>query len=346
MKTSPDGGPTWSTRTLARAQRALAGIASPKPSDAERPGPSAARPVLAFAARLLGSGATTVLDVGARQVGDAAEVLAQRRRPDGAGDAWWRLHPLASLVGFEPDEDECRRLNDRVQPGRSERHVAAALGKTSGKATLHVAVRPACSSLYPPDEGVTRRYPQVYRDIREVGTQEVTLTTLDAWWSAEGRPSISFAKLDTQGAELDILMAGQAALAGCLGLEVEVEFNAMYVDQPLFHEVDRFLRSLGFSLWRLLSLCHYAEKPRGRRAEPDTVHFDGTWYPAPAGSGRLFWGNAVYFRDYAALSDERDLLILAALLEGVGDLDGAAACLKKISSADTAELVARLEHRP
>jgi len=61
----------------------------------------------------------------------------------------------------------------------------------------------------------------------------------------------------------------------------------------------------------------------------DQIHFDGKWFAAPAGSGRLFWGNVVYFRDYAALSDRRSLLISAALLAGLGDRDGAAACLKR-----------------
>src|SRR5262249_13363188 len=245
----------------------------------------------------------------------------------------------ASLVGFEPDAVECRRLNDSVRPGRSERYFATALGKSDGTGTLHLAVRPACSSLYPPDAAVVCRYPQVYGDIREVGTEEVVLTTLDSWWIDAGRPRISFIKLDTQGSKWDILTAGSRVLPGCLRLEVEVEFNALYLGQPLFHDVDRLLREAGFSLWHLRSLCHYAKKPKGRRVQADTIHFDGRWYPTPAGSGRLFWANAIYFRDYELISEQGDLLVLATLLEGVGDFDKTATCLRKIASPTVMELV-------
>src|SRR5262249_12351091 len=262
MSEIPDDEP-WG-RVFARGQRRLEralGAMDLKSEESVAAAPRA-RPVLELAAQLLGPGATTVVDVGASQVGGVAEMVAESRNPGGTVEAWWRLHPVASLVGFEPDAVECRRLNDSVRPGRSERYFATALGKSDGTGTLHLAVRPACSSLYPPDAAVVRRYPQVYGDIREVGTEEVALTTLDSWWIDAGRPRISFIKLDTQGSEWDILTAGSRVLPGCLGLEVEVEFNALYLGQPLFHDVDRLLREAGFSLWRLGSLCHYAEKPK------------------------------------------------------------------------------------
>jgi FkbM family methyltransferase len=283
--------------------------------------------VLGLATHLLGRHATTVVDVGARW---------------GAREAWWRLHPLASLVGFEPDPGECQRLNQLVQDGDAEQYVASAAGKANGKATLHLAFEPACSSLYPPDAAVIERYPQC-REIREISTEEVTVKTLDTWWSEAGKPDVSFVKLDTQGSELDILMGAEKLLAGCLGLEVEVEFNALYTGCALFHEVDKFLRDHGFSIWCLRSLCHYAEKPMGRTGKPDQIHFDGKWHAIPTGSGRLFWGNAVYFRDYVAISDEKKLLILGALLEAVGDRDGAAASLKRISSMDVKRSIVQLE---
>jgi hypothetical protein len=57
----------------------------------------------------------------------------------------------------------------------------------------------------------------------------------------------------------------------------------------------------------------------------------------------LFWGNAVYFRDYATISESHDLVILAALLEGLGDLDGAVACLKRSTFAEARPVIAQLE---
>ena len=34
-----------------------------------------------------------------------------------------------------------------------------------------------------------------------------------------------------------------------IGLEIEVEFEQMYIDQPLFNEVDAFVKEKGFSLF-------------------------------------------------------------------------------------------------
>jgi hypothetical protein len=49
-----------------------------------------------LASEILGERSAIVLDAGARW---------------GAEKAWWRLPPLAKLIGFEPDASECERLN-------------------------------------------------------------------------------------------------------------------------------------------------------------------------------------------------------------------------------------------
>jgi hypothetical protein len=158
------------------------------------------------------------------------------------------------------------------------------------------------------------------------------LNTLDRWWKDAGKPDVCFIKLDTQGSELSILQGGTDLLKGCLGCEVEVEFTALYQGQPLFHEIDRYLREQGFVLWRLGSLCHYSERPQGRMNREEFICYESTWHRFPSGSGRLFWGNAIYFRDYAQMDlwNVKKALCLAALLEAAGDLDGASACLRGI----------------
>jgi hypothetical protein len=98
----------------------------------------------------------TVVDVGARHVGGVVEMVAQRRNRGATAGAW------------------CKRRGD----------VA------SGPSVLH-----ALRSIHPMP-AVVRRYPQASQDIREVGTAEVALTTLDRWWVDADRPRISFIKLE------------------------------------------------------------------------------------------------------------------------------------------------------
>ena len=273
-----------------------------------------------LASAILGERSAIVLDVGARW---------------GAEKAWWRLSPVAKLIGFEPDTAECERLNAMHGDFKTDEHIPLALSDSCGSATLYVTSEPGCSSLYPPDVRLIDRYPELVciRPEREVS---VSCVTLDSW--VDTRPeildAIAFMKLDAQGAELKILRRASKVLDKCAGLEVEVEFNPIYRGQPLFHEVDALLRSAGFSLWRLSDLCHYAELREGRTRGLGTTHYGGLDVVFGEGDGRLYWANALYLRDYAELPlDHRFVrmsLWLAALLDARRDLAGARACLERL----------------
>ena len=53
---------------------------------------------------------------------------------------------------------------------------------------------------------------------------------------------VDFIKLDTQGSELDILHGAGSLLDNCSGLQLEVMFSPLYEGQPLFADVDAYLR--------------------------------------------------------------------------------------------------------
>jgi hypothetical protein len=64
---------------------------------------------------------------------------------------------------------------------------------------------------------------------------------------AAARP-FRFVKIDAQGGALNILSGASHVLDTALGLEVEIEVTPMYQGEPLFGDVDAFLRSRGFEL--------------------------------------------------------------------------------------------------
>lgn len=255
----------------------------------------------------------TVVDVGCRW---------------GLGEQWSKL-PNVRLIGFDPDPEECERLNRAAGGNRRVTFVPVALGAEPGEATLHLAAEPACSSLYPPDEELAKRRPGLGL-ISQVGREQVGIETLDAWCSANDVERVDFLKIDTQGAELDVLKGAEKTLATVRAVELEVEFNPIYLGQPLYSQVDTFLREHGFVLWRMADLTHYG-LPGGLSTFPttETLYFD---HPEPSrvqgAGGQLFWANAFYVRDSLAAGTGEgewpDRLADALVAGGLGFWDLAA----------------------
>lgn len=227
---------------------------------------------------------TVILDVGCRW---------------GFAEHWKALAPSAELYGFDPDEDECNRIRD-MNTDPNLHIISQALGRHCGPQTLYLTQEPACSSIYPPHPLFTDIFPELHC-ARQVGTTQIELITLDHWATEASVSCIDFIKLDVQGAELDVLMGGEQSLNNVRGLEIEVEFNPIYSGQPLFGDVDRFMREKGFVLWRLGHLVHYSVEPgQGPLPGADVLAYDSRPTMVQPQQGQVFWGHAYYIRPEAA----------------------------------------------
>jgi FkbM family methyltransferase len=248
----------------------------------------------------------------------------------GFAEAWAHLHPNVTLFGFDPDAAECERLRPFYE-GRDVTLVPQALADAAGRRTLYLTREPACSSLYPPDPSLTATMPGL-ACATQTGTAEVQVTTLDRWAAAAGVGAVDFVKLDTQGSELDILRGGEGLLRTVRAVEVEVEFNPIYLGQPLFGDVDRFLRDRGFVLWRLTNMVHYARgaQPADGREEV-AVHYDARTALHADYDGQFYWGQAHYVRAEvaaASVGDWRQAVRDAALARVFGFTDLAGSLLR------------------
>ncbi|HWX97279.1 MAG TPA: FkbM family methyltransferase [Solirubrobacteraceae bacterium] len=215
---------------------------------------------------------------------------------DGVRRAWQQLGPHALLVGFDPDPAECARLNDAAADSARERYEPVALAAAEGEATLHLTADPQSSSLYPPDPRALRRYPELWRH-EPRGTQTIVTSTIDSWARSAAIESIDALKVDVQGAELDVLRGAEQQLASVRVIEAEVEFQELYEGQPLFHDIDRFLRARGFRLWRLRDIYHCGLSRAGR-GEP--VFGVGEYVEHTRLGGQIAWANAVFVREELA----------------------------------------------
>jgi len=166
---------------------------------------------------------------------------------------------------FEPDPEEAEKLRKS-----GLQVVETALGEMDGEATLHITRQPGSSSLYKPSEDFRRKYPKP--ELLEVVKELiVSLRSLDSLSEKDGLDTIEFIKLDVQGAELDILKGATSLLNSglLLGIEAEVEFQRMYVDQPLFADVFEYVtKNFGYELFDL-------DQVHWRRTETRRNKLDG-----------------------------------------------------------------------
>jgi len=72
----------------------------------------------------------------------------------------------------------------------------------------------------------------------------VEMTTLDSYCLTHDKPDMLW--IDVQGAELMLFKGAETVLPTVKVIQVELSFKLIYEGQPLYWEVDRYLRSKGF----------------------------------------------------------------------------------------------------
>ncbi len=169
----------------------------------------------------------------------------------GLDERWKPFHPLLDVLGFEPDPDECERLNEAAGtlPYRS-RFLPHVLGRAGGEVTFNVCRWPVASSVYEPNPELLKDFPAAAALMTVVERRAMTTVSLDEVCAEEGLVP-DYLKVDVEGAELDVLQGAEAATDGSLMLDVEIEFAELFRGQPLFADVDGHLRTRG---WQLLGL--------------------------------------------------------------------------------------------
>ena len=236
---------------------------------------------------------------------------------------------LARVTGFEPDEAQHAQLL-AARPGGAYRYLRDFIG-AGGPATLHVTRWPGCTSLYRPDPKVIDLFDTLGAagpggNFHVIRTEPVETRRLD---DIPECPPADYLKLDVQGAELDVLRGAATSLARAVVIELEVEFVPLYENQPLFGDLQTFLRGHGFVLHKFLDVS-------GRCFRP--------WRLAPnpfIPLSQVLWADAVFVRDFAHLeawSDDQLLRAVAILHEVYRSYDLAQRLLAELDKRQDRDL--------
>jgi FkbM family methyltransferase len=178
-------------------------------------------------------------------------------------DKFLGLWPDAAVHGFEANPSLAASLMEKYRDSSNVTIHPEALGAQPGTLEFHVTADPGCSSFFRPTETNVGYHPD---KMDVVETIEVPVAVLDD--SLADIRHIHLIKLDLQGFELEALKGAHEVLKRTDLIMTEVEFISLYEDQPLFSEVELFLRSHGFGLHNLYNLW---TRPEGQLSSGDAL---------------------------------------------------------------------------
>jgi len=246
---------------------------------------------------------TAVVDIGANPI-DGDPPYADMLR---AG--------LCTVTGFEPQDDALQQL--LAAAGPLERYLPHAIGD-GAEHELKVTWMPGMTSLLEPDPERLSALNEFARYGEVLHRIPVRTTRLD---DVPDLGRVDLLKIDVQGSELSVFSHGRATLARAVAVHTEVSMVPLYVDQPLFGEVDAELRAQGFALHTFAAIKRWPIAP---------AVFDGDIF---GGHAQVIEADVVYVKDVGRLAelDTEQLTHLALLAHSVyGSSDLVVRCLLQL----------------
>ena len=199
--------------------------------------------------------------------------------------------------GYEPDKDEIKKLkSDPNLLWKSQTFLADALGEKQGDFDLNLYAQPGFSSKLEAKKdqfSLFSRSAYLGEDNRQI---PVNVSRLDDSLANNSILNPAFMKIDIQGMELEVFKGAQSFLKNnCLGIRVEVYFHGIYENQPLFHEIDAYLRQLGFFPFQFVELHSW------RRDSMKKFPFYDNKAKINFSKGQLMHADVIYLKDPASL---------------------------------------------
>jgi FkbM family methyltransferase len=144
------------------------------------------------------------------------------------------------LYGFEPNEDEFKKLNQTER--KKYFNIAIGNGKTE---TLNICAAPGMSSVLEPD----LQYLDLFHGFAEwakiIKSIDIQTKKLD---EINFEKKINFFKIDVQGYEYEIINHGQQKIKDSLIVQIETSPIPLYKNEKSFSYISSKLEDLGFNL--------------------------------------------------------------------------------------------------
>ena len=176
--------------------------------------------------------------------------------------------------GLEPDKRSSRKLNNKFGCKKYE-IIENVIWSNQDEITFYLCKKPKVSSTFIPNEEFIKNFPDSKR-FQIIDSFKTKTSTID---NELPNRIVDFVKIDIQGAELKALQGMENLIKNCLGFELEIEFTEIYKSQPLFGEIDSFLKDRGFEFIDFTNLYRWDRKNYNSYGQ--CIFGDGIWLRTP-----------------------------------------------------------------
>ena len=173
---------------------------------------------------------------------------------------WLPLKDKIHLIGFEPNKDECRKLNESGCGYKKSEFLPYALGACDEKRPFYITEYHECCSLLKPNFEWLQRfdYGSFFNLNRTIEVETLSLDSIEKL--SEIR--VDALKIDAQGNELPILQGAESMLENVFLIEVESGLHKNYENETTFDELSPYLTQKGFTCMELFTQPAQKRKTR------------------------------------------------------------------------------------
>jgi len=153
-----------------------------------------------------------------------------------------QFFPNAHIYAFEPIEDCYKKLHAKFLSYENIHLYNTALADQEGESSFSLSSATPSSSLLK----MSNLHKKLFPHTASTREQTVNVMKLDNVLDVNDFNGMTLMKIDVQGAEDKVFRGGQNILDKVSMVISEVSYTRLYVDQPLFDDINKALSDKGF----------------------------------------------------------------------------------------------------
>lgn len=151
--------------------------------------------------------------------------------------------PQANIICFEPIHSNFGALKKNVSSyGNIVLHNCG-LGEAEAELAINKSERITSSSILPIAEDISNEFFRA--NLQKKSEESIKIRKLD---NVIGPQKVNLIKIDVQGYELKVLQGATEVLKRTALVLLEMQNHDFYVNAPMYHHLDEYLREQGFML--------------------------------------------------------------------------------------------------